>query len=298
MIDLPNDLYSNINFEVPDLTSASIEQYIPELDTNWEIGQQLATLDNIPYSRIYKQLSLPNNPYSLSLVDLGAVSPEYESNIYYLVTQNFQEISYSSNKTDGEDSWLRWKKVTTNYRQEITYLHKSLSTLHWQQPLDINSLPIPISNSYTIPLINAGKALGMSFTIAPADQQVEVKFKSSVTDVGTNQVFTLSSVFGVYANSSLFLLTQPYIEFKLINSANTSPVNLAVTFYGQYKWRTMVPLNDENEQTLIHPIDSPISTRLKPPGLSNLPDNFWNSNSSFIALSDYSQRQLINPTWN
>ena len=60
----------------------------------------------------------------------------------------------------------------------------------------------------------------------------------------------------------------------------------------------MVPLNDESEQTLIHPIDTSISSRLKPPGLSNMPDNFWNSNSSFVSLSDFSQRKSTAPSWN
>lgn len=299
MIELPNNLYNNnVEFDIPELTTASIEQYIPELETNWEIGQQLATLDRVPYSRTYRQLSLPNNPYSISLINLGAISPEYESNIYYLVTQNFQEISYSSNQTKGEDSWLRWKKVTTNYRQELTYLHKSIGTLNWQQSVDVSLIPIPITSPYTLPLVKAGKALGMSFIITPVNQQVEVRFKSSISDPGILQTFTLNNSFGIYAISSNFLLTHPLIEFTLINASNITPVNLNITFYGEYKWRVMVPLNDESEQTLIHPIDTDIITRLKPPGLSNMPDHFWNSNSTFVSLSDYNQRQLINPAWN
>jgi hypothetical protein len=299
-MELSNNPYENISFEVPELTSASIEQYISQLETNWEIGHQLATLDGIPYSRIYRQLSFPNNPYNFSVVDLGVASPEYESNIYYLVSQNFQEISYSSNQTKGDDSWLRWKKVVTNYRQEITYLHKSIGTLNWQQPVDVNSIPIPIVSPYKLPLIKSGKALGMSFNVSPQNQQVEVRLKSTVVDPGILQTFTLNSAFGIYAISSLMLLTQPLIEITLLNVSNVTPVNITFTFYGEYKWRVMIPLNEDEsqEQTLIHPIDTAISSRLKPPGLSNMPDNFWNSNSSPVILTDYAQRLSSAPGWN
>lgn len=292
-MELSNNPFDNLDFSIPELTSASIEQYIPQLQTNWEIGQQLATLEGIPYSRIYRQLSLGSNPYSISLVNLGAYSPEYEGSFYYLVSQKFQEISYSSSQTTGEDSWLRWRKVTTNFRQEITYLHKSIGSLNWIQP-SVGQILTPISSPYTLS-VDAGKALSVVFSISPANESFEIRLKNTANATGTLATYTSSTAGGTLTSSNI-LLTEPIIEIKLINPNNVVPIEISLTFYGQYAWRAMVPLDDESEQVLLHSIDIPISSRMKPPGLSGMPDYFWNSTPG-SELKNFDQRQSNNPVW-
>ncbi len=313
--------------EMPETTTAIIQQYAPQFGELWDIGTQMATTDGKPYSRSYSLLSFPDNTSSIDVIQLGYYAEDYEGTFYYLVANHFLEDSYNSSiDLSGDDSkdFLRWQKTTTKYRQEVTFAHQPLSTLHWDRPstafqigpggesiFQYQDLP----STYTLPLVSAGYALAATVAVTPGNSRVEVRLKSSPTDTTPSEPKT-----------GLILMTKPYLEITLLDVGNSvvtsTPIpddpmtpfpdpytqttidnsgvthtRVSVTFYGKFKWRTFMPVSTEDERTLIHPVNAPLATKLKPPGLAHLPDNFWNSNPNLENFQDYYPRQSSPPAW-
>lgn len=314
----------------PETTTAVIQQYVPQIADLWDVGTQMATPTGEPYSRTYSLLSFPENEASIDIVPLGYYSDDYEGTSYYLVAHHFLEDSYTASVDpagNSKNNFLRWYKTTTRYRQEITYSHKVVNTVPWNRP----SVPIQVSEDeevphyldlpsdpYKLPLLFVGGAVAATVAVTPANSQIEVRLRSSATDHDEAPL-----------QSGLILLTKPYLEIILKNignstvtqvptlvqldpddpaspyttvnvpSVNNSAVThtkVTVTFYGKYKWRSFTPISTEDERTLIHPVNAPLETKLKPPGHPELPDNFWNSHPNPIQFENFFGR-AGSPAW-
>lgn len=313
--DLPKAL------KIPDLTTATLEKHIPQIDLTWKIATQLATVEGEPYYRNYSVLSFPPSESTVNIIELGGYSEEYEGDFYYRVANNFYETSFSASvspKGIKAEDFLRWRRVRRRFRQEIVYAHKLIETLTWDRPQlaqeveDEDNPPpavfLPIEpNPFILPLVESGQTIRAQVRVTPADSQVEVRLKASPSDPGILQT------------ESMFLLTQPYIEVKLINVVNPPPGSytqsnttegallpgngqdcshhkVEIDFYGKFKWRTFAPAQTEGEKTLIHPVSASYATRLKPPGHQGLPDNFWNSNPDNLVMESFSNRRK-KPAW-
>ncbi|MBD2201569.1 hypothetical protein H6G33_09440 [Calothrix sp. FACHB-1219] len=272
---------------IPEILSASISKYYSEIDTTWDYGTQLTTLDRNPYSRTYNVLSFPNVDSTLDIIQLGTYLEEYEGTFYYQVSNYFLESIYSSFVVGNPNQdFLRWKKTTSRIRQEIVYAHKNIGNVEWSRPLlsQPNVLPViysPLTNPYTLPIIDVGKALG---AVVTCQYPIEIRLKNTVNEEGT------------LVDPTFILLTSRYLEIRLIDVTDTSHTSVRVDFFGEYKWRSFVPMNTESEENLIHPSNTLLSNRLKPPGLPNLLDNFWNSNTTFNIISDFNNR-TNSPVW-
>lgn len=264
----------------PELTTAVINQYYPQLNQNWEASSQQCTVDGVPYSRTYSVLSFPYTETRLTKIDLGSYDPEYGADFYYLVINYFLETLYSSSINQTvEVPFSKWNKIETKFRQEATYFHKKISELIWERPtigLAESSQYIFLEEDYTL-TINVGKALS---TVISSISPIEVRLKNSVEEEGE------------IVNSNFILLTKPILEIKLKNITSISHSLITINFYGEYQWSSQVPvvLGDEDELMLLHPYQTEYTTRLTPPGLPNLPSNFWNSNLNNIAIVDLTSR--------
>lgn len=277
----------------PELTTATITQYYPQIDTSWDLGIQQATLDSVPYSRTYNILSFPATVNRLTKVDLSAYDPDYGANFYYLVSNYFVESSYNSSINDTTDNpFSSWTQIDSCYRQELTYTHTQVGQLVYNRPqintggsnesgsggvIEYVSLPIGYSIN-----INVGTALGAIITSA---SPIQVTLKSSTT-----------STIGTVESPTFILLTEPIINIKFLDITASSHTSITTTFYGQFKWRNFLPTSSNDPLTLLHPIGTPSETQLKPPGLPNLLDNFWNSNPANQVEVDLSTRNNT-PQW-
>lgn len=317
LADLPTAL------EVPDLTTATLEKYIPQINMTWKNATQLATVDGDPYYRNYSILSFPPSESTVNTIHLGGYSEEYEGNHYYRVANSFYETSFSSSispKGKREEDFLRWRRVKREFRHEMIYAHKKIQTLTWNRPqlpqqspdedVELPPVYLPIPNPFIIPLIESGQTVKAVVTVEPAGSQIEIRLKNTPASVGT------------LTGGNDFILSQPYIEIKLINVVNpptdsytpapptaeggspSLPSNghlcthhsVTIDFYGKFKWRTFAPAKMEENKTIIHPVGTPYAVRLKPPGHQDLPDNFWNSNPDNLVMESFSNRRK-DPAW-
>lgn len=276
----------------PELTTATITQYYSQIDTTWDLGTQQATLQAEPYSRVYSLLTFPYTETRLTKVDLTTYDPDYGATFYYLVSSYFQESSYNSNiYSTANNPFSQWTQIDSCYRQEITYTHTQVNQLIWNRPIitegstseeGIITAPIyeTLATGYSLS-INVGTALG---TIITSVSPIQVKLKSSSSDAGT------------IVDPSFILLTEPILDITLLDITSTSHIQIIVTFYGLYKWRNFLPISSADPQTLLHPIQTSLEDKLKPPGLSSLPDNFWNSDLGNQVVTDFSTRGN-SPQW-
>jgi hypothetical protein len=285
---IKNNPLENFQLNLPEeTTTATLTQFYEQWSDSWEIATQQVDTNGTIVSRNYSLLSFPYNEAKLVKIELGSYDPQWEANFYYTIISYFKETSYSSHYKYTLP-FNEWKKQETKFRQEALYKHKLTNTLTWTRPTI--SLPdvLPIEyqsleEDYTL-LINVGQALGATIQIADL---VEVRLKSTDSDIGE------------LVNKDFVLLTKPYLEITFKDITLTSHTELTVNFYGEYAYRTYVPanlFNQEEQLTLIHPFNTSYQDRLKPPGLANLPDNFWNTNYDQLPNIELAERATT-PQW-
>lgn len=278
----------NFQLNLPEeTTTATLTQFYSEWGDSWEVASQQVDTKGTIVSRAYSLLSFPYNEAKLVKIELGTYDPQWEATFYYNVISYFQETAYASHYKYALP-FNEWSKQTTKFRQEALYKHKLTNTLTWNRPSTTNSQTNlteynPLPEDYTL-LINVGQALGAVIEIA---DPVEVRIKSTASDLGE------------LVSKNFVLLTKPYIEITFKNITLTSHTLLKVYFYGEYAYRTYEPadkFNQEEPLTLIHPYNTSYQNRLKPPGLANLPDNFWNTNYSQLPNNQLTERTAT-PQW-
>lgn len=285
---IKNNPLDNFQLNLPEeATSATITQFIPEWGDSWEIANQQVDINGTIVSRQYSLLSFPYNEAKLVRIELGTYDPYWEANFYYQIISYFQETNYSSHYkyTLAFNEWVR---QSTKFRQEVLYKHKITNTLTWERPSTTNSetsltVYTPLPEDYTL-LINVGQSLGATIQIT---DPVEVRLKSSASEPGE------------LVNKDFVLLTKPYLEITFKDITLLSHTELTVNFYGEYAYRTYVPaefFSQEEPVTLIHKFNTPYQERLKPPGLPNLPDNFWNTNYDQLPDIELAERSP-SPQW-
>jgi len=285
---IKNNPLDNFQLNLPEeTTTATLTQFYEQWGDSWEIAtQQVDTNGNI-VSRNYSLLSFPYNEAKLVKIELGAYDPQWEADFYYTIISYFQETSYSSHYKYTLP-FNEWTKQETKFRQEVIYKHKITNTLTWTRPSTTDSESSlveyePLPENYTL-LINVGQALGATIQVV---DPVEVRLKSTDSDIGE------------LVNKDFVLLTKPYLEITFKDITLNSHTELTVNFYGEYAYRTYVPANLFNQQeplTLVHPYNTPYQNRLKPPGLANLPDNFWNTNYGQLPNIELAERTAT-PQW-
>lgn len=285
-------------FNSPDLklnlpketTLATLNQYYSQINQTWEAGSQTVDNEGVILTRDYKILSFPPSESKLLKVDLPAYDPDWEASFYYFIISYFTETSYSSHyKSTVKLPFNEWKKKDTIFRNESYYKHKQVGQLVYNRP--ITSEPevtppvyaiLPVNYKLTI---NVGTALG---AVISSISPIEVRVKDTTEDVGT------------VVNPSFILLTKPYIDIIFKQITTTSHVVITTTFYGEYTYSSAIPksqFDNQEEFTLVHPYNTSYQSRLKPPGLSTLPDNFWNTNYGTIPSLNLVNRGSA-PAWN
>lgn len=285
---IKNNPLENFQLNLPEeTTSATLTQFIPEWGDSWEVGVQQVDINGNIVSRYYSLLSFPYNEAKLVKIDLGSYDPYWEANFYYQIISYFQETNYSSHYKYILP-FNEWTRQITKFRQEVLYKHKITNTLTWTRPTISlpDEIPVeyqPLEENYNL-LINVGQSLGATIQIT---DPVEVRLKST------------SSEPGELVNKDFILLTKPYLEITFKDITLTSHIELTVNFYGEYAYRTYVPaefFSQEEPVTLIHRFNTPYQERLKPPGLPNLPDNFWNTNYDQLPDIELAERSST-PQW-
>lgn len=299
-----NPLENAKDYKIPDLNNAFIKKYYSEIKSDWDLGIQAVTSDNKIFSRIYKQLRFYNNPeIRFYEVTLGRNNEFYESDRYWVLANNFCEDTYSSGISyiDSKEDFLRWELYSNIIRQEIHYSPKKIGEYNW-----IRQIPIPTLNSinnFTFSELEENE-YAASIDIKPnykfiVDSKNAVKGKVTVEDNYKIEINLLSrdkkEKVKVNVNQQ-FILIHPLVEITVIelNEFEKSnpykelfPKKIKIQWYGEEKLRTFLPSFQEKEvENLIHPISYTLEQRLKPPGLNNLPDNFWNSEKNPIIIKN------------
>lgn len=294
--EIINNPLDNLKITLPpDTTTATLTQYYSKINQTWEVGTQLVDTEGIIVSRDFAVLSFPPTETKLIKVGLPEYDPDWESDFYYLLITYFTETFYSSNYQSTIDlPFNEWLKEVNVLKHEKYYKHKQIGQLVYNRP--IISLPevsppvessliqyAPIEENFTL-TFNVGNALGAIIT---SISDIEVRLKDTLEEAGT------------LVNPAFILLTKPYISITFKNITPTSHLNITITFYGQYHYSVPVPKSSmptAEEFTLIHPYNTSYEDRLKPPGLPNLPDNFWNTNYGNIPNTDFTNRNSA-PAW-
>ncbi len=315
MFSLDKNIFDEfpISPEFPDLTTATLETYIPEIKDKWELASQSATLEGVPYSRTYSLLSFPPSviePTLIDKVELPYYDEEFEGTSYFRLSNSFLEDTYSASTPD--QAFYRWQKTTTKWRQELIYLNKPSSLINWVRPsiqvprLPPSTLPPQLqylsiaTDPFVLPPIRNGGALEASITVTPSNSPIDV----SLTDDDGNEI--------KLENFQNILLTLPYLNIRLkgiknpsgtpapgtVNNVGVTHTSITIQFYGEFSRRVYIPGSVENEQILLHADGTNLADRLKPPGLSSLPDNFWNTNAQPVTYTLFQAREGVTPAWN
>lgn len=275
-------------YEIPDLNSASIEEYYPYINSNWALGTQAVTKEGQIFSRTFNQLEFLNTNYSFNRVDLPAYDDFYEGTHYYLLANDFCEDIYTSSisQEDPAEDFLRWQHYSTFIRQQVHYSPKKVKQLTWNKPV-LNAVP-PTSVK-----INGGYGVKANITILPATANVVVKLKS---EDGLEEI-VVEDINDITLTLPIIEVTMAHLPGTDVDPDNPPPLRTLTTtlmvfnFYGEVKLQTFVPSFSRTEpEILTHPIKATLAERLKPPGLPNLRDNFWNSQPNDIVLTDWKNR--------
>lgn len=274
---------------IPDnYTVATTEIVVPEIQSTWTTGIQTVTTKDDVDSIMSRQFSIPtfpNDDKHLERIDLGAYSKKYDNSFYYKVSSKFSEEKYMSwaSLTNPEEDFLRWTHNTITYRLEKIYLHKEVKTITWVRP----NVVIPedenypeeiyyyeLSDEFLLPDIDAGEQVAAEVT---CEDSIEVSNFTTLEDI--------TEVTGT------FLLHKRYIRVKLINPSPTSHLRVNITFYGEYAWNSQLPIkNVKDTRNLVHPISTLYFDRLKPPGVTEVSENFWNTTQAPPIIQEADQR--------
>lgn len=299
----PNDAL--IDADIPDLTSASIERYDSELRQDRPVGQQAVTTDGRIFSRTYREVVHDQSaPLQIDRVQLERVSPIYDADHYYRVVRPYQEEVYTSSiagaytgSESSDDDFRCWSVRVHDYRCEQHYRPKKVGEIVWTRPTewaievegedeegqpttDIVGTVLP--TTFTLPIIAIGKDQVACKVVSSPPVSLQVELLDTPTQVTGTPV------------SGIFFLVKPYLRVKILEITVVAPLLIRIEWWGEHALTRSLPVIQNTAppiESIEHPVGSSLSTRLKPPNKSNLPDNFWNSNSSNApALANYWQR--------
>ena len=276
MIPSINNTFDNLKIDSDkDITIATLTKYYPEIDQSWDEASQQVATNGALISREYSFLSFPpSEKGKIAKVNLGEFDPDWGADYYYLVTSYFTETTYTSSyNTSVEYPFLEWEKKITEFRQEISYKPALLDTLTL----------LGIFQEGQVRILNVGNNIVASIF---SNMDIEVRQRESQFSQGEVEPETdLSSI----------LLGKPFLEITFLTPGSSVIVN----FVGEQVFRTYLPSNLSKEEvstTLVHPINYPLELRLKPPGLPNVVDNFWNTNYSNLP-NYFSKNRYNTPQW-
>lgn len=311
-------------------TVAHIEKYYAELKQTWDIGEQQADQEGNPVVREYSVLRFSSDVNSLDFIQLDYVSDEYEGDKYYRVTSKFYETEYYSAKEGGYDNFSKWEVSENEFIQEIIYKHAKVGEIVWDRPYThvlytpagqntgdgSEGQAIPIYN--TVPPTAKNTGLGSPVTKVINNKATLVQYNAldipfkrlincgnalaaTVTSDATYKMYLKSSPLGERQEikSGVVVLRKQYLEIEFEHPTQYNPSFIRVEFYGSELWRSFAPIKiDHESEVIVHNSNTPQIEKYKPPGKSDLPDNFWNNRP--LNQSNYENfinRQGVTPSW-
>ena len=324
---------------VPNTSSATLRQFFPQMNMEWEVGAQLALLDGTPYTRRFSFLDFP--PYGddrLDFIPLQQYEEAYKGSAYFQLTSRFEETEYYSTASPTHRNFTRWERTVSYFNQEVIYSTEVLSTLTWERPFNgLEYDPTPNTGPPVLPDPNVPPpppppaSCAVAFPTTPATETstgTAPGFQSGTGGTPFNQTnickqwqalplpFSLNFYAGkaiavsVTADapfsllrktnqndvtgdnvSGLVLMTKPFLQINF-NATATSPTTVTITTYGKELWRSFTPVFIDNRpDILVHPDGTPLSNRLRPPGVE-VNDSFWNNAPNLDPFQGFVSRQF------
>ena len=143
----------------------------------------------------------------------------------------------------------------------------SITCKQWQ------ALPIPFILTFS-----AGSSIAVSLT---ADAPFTLRVKDSPNSPSGKEV-----------PNGMILMSRPYLEIIFSNPTISSPTKVTVTTYGKELWRSFSPaFIGSDTEILVHPDNTALSNRLRPPNVS-VNDNFWNNSPNLDPYQNFVSRQF------
>lgn len=238
------------------INSQEIKQFISELEQEWSIATQIIQDDGVPFQRSLSKLSFLASTPQLQHIELGYYSPVYEGTQYYRVREQMNQDTYSS---AGE--FFIWQHETQEYDLYRIYKHKIIQTLVWErEEIDdgesISYEPIPAGFTVTIDL---GKAVAFDIDYPVAYAQAYISSGDDLTPI----------------NPGFHLGLEPQVKVIFPSVVSfTGPLEVTCQLYGEFAWVEPLPKSITTQPRLQHPLTTPFSQRLTPPGISGLVTNF------------------------
>lgn len=298
-LNFNEDPFPSVNENVESYT-ASIETDYPQLNDSWTEATQLTDKSGNILSRSYSNLIFPTLPGYLQRIELSSFDDIYEADYYFLLMNYFYEDYYTSS-----DNFTRWTKIRSTIRQERTYKPTQTSCFFYERPF---TLVTDINGDYkdysplqtTLVKVYVGNAIGMT---------VECPDPITVYKKDTSDGPRISEVTGMILCDREWLeveftpitptipqLVTSTIPCSTETSLGTNVSHTYITFksYGEYLWANYDPVEIAEPEVLVYPIETPISQRRTPPGLT-VREDFWNNNLSQVPLTNINSRLSINP---
>jgi hypothetical protein len=283
--------------EFPDISkgfnTAFKEMHYPQIDMKWEYGSNTLVGEEI-WERSFTTLEfLPST--SIKEVIQPDIDEEYKTNSFYLVRFPFLEYEYKATKP-----FFEWDLSVNKYIHEELFYRKKSSSIRWDRPFNTYINPnsdteikyyLPLSLPFIKEFV-PNKALGF-----------QVRSDSTFV-IESNQIVYPSNELITPAIESQYNITFPYISnqtysnyisirqdgdyqyedlYHLVNG-NASPTYIEIDLWGLDKIpnsKRIIPNGEdyERQEILIHPSNTPLEQRLKPPNTNFDDSGFWNMES-------------------
>ena len=287
-----------------------------EYETNrWTLGTQESLPDKTIKSRTYSELTFDDNAVDFDFVT-GGDARDFGSSTYWRVIHRFTETEHFSNSGTELQNFKIWQKEENRWQQEIIYLHEEVGTLEWNrdqisvpteggglsgeaspptcptdtpaappgetgqsaafatstQPLTCarwESIPVPFYVTFDV-----GEALG---GVIETNGPVTYIIKKADAAPRNGTPLPEDEATGSGSVSNPIRLNKRYIEVYFNSPTRSTPTYVRLRRFGKENFRVSLPFQRDNEpEFLEHAASVPQAQRYKPPGRSDLPDNFWN----------------------
>lgn len=295
--------FPEVSQSIPESYICSLEKRYAELNDTWVEATQTTDKEGNILSRAYSNLIFPSLPGRLQRIQLSAYDELYEADFYYQLMSYFYEDYYTSSAP-----FLKWSKIRTMIRQEKTYKHAQTSCFFYERPY---TLVLGLEGTYKLyselPTTHSihvyvGGSIGMT---VECPDNITIYKKDSKTG---------SRLSGPFYRNQVILCDRLWLEVEFNPTPSTLPLVTSlipctttpsigttashsfITFksYGEFLFSNYAPSNADDVETLVYPIETPIQTRMRPPGIT-VREDFWNTTPSKVDLIDINTRMTSPP---
>jgi hypothetical protein len=286
------------------MTTASVDTFYAWLGMTWESSSNTSLKSGLPFNREYTLLEQESVDYDIEEIDLGYLDPDLEGRHFYRLTNYFFEDNYSSS-----GDFYRWQYERYRYMQELLYHNKISSTQEWKRPSTGEEPSLIYSDLTREPLIitiDTGKALGVKLT---SDAFFTINEDTTLTQniklsplLDTNLIVRFNEITNPFLVTDLGINPVPSNNVLGIpRVVSPTPTYLKMEFFGEQLAQRMFHVGgeiEEDEEILIHPINSSFKGRLLPPGKPGLNNEFWNYRDYIPPiLEDFTSRRQRGASW-